>query len=174
MKNANLNERSNTARKRIKKNTLIISILVFIFISILAFVMSVKQVSTAFQNKFNRMMLSMNRQGVYTETFDNISNYACYMMKGYDDEPNYPVAVGLYSLKGDLIHTSGSTIDIETKEIIRTVNIDSYMTDEILNDIKKYLHHNNWNELRISNFKYTLDSLDMLLLFEMLNINIHL
>ena len=76
---------------------------------------------------------------------------------GYYDEGEYPVAVGFYSLDGELKYQSGSMIDINPDGKWITLNIDKYMTEEVTREVKKFLNHKNKNELRLSNFKYYKD-----------------
>ena len=147
-------KRIKDAKKTITRNAVIISILVFIFITALTFIMSVKQVSATFQNKFNQTMLTLESwHDVSTAKFDDIATTAGHMMR-VDEKHAYPIIAGFYSLDGELKYTSGSIIDIEMDERIHSINIDKYLTENVIKEAQKFFNHSNRNELRLSDFKY--------------------
>lgn len=170
MKNNNLSESAKAIKKRITRNAFVIGILVFVFITVLTFTMSVKQASTAFQNKFNQTMWAIRSWDTSSSTFDEMTQ-SFGMMMGYYDEGEYPVALGFYSLDGELKYTSGSVIDLNADGKFITISIDKYMTEDVVREVEKFLDHKNKNELRLSNCKYYLDKEEIIpteLTFEIL------
>lgn len=171
MKNNNLRENAKAIKKRITRNAIVIGFLVFVFITALTFTMSAKQVASAFQSKFNQAMWAIRSWDAAFTSFDETA-MSFGMMMGYYDEGEYPVALGFYSLDGELKYTSGSVIDVNTNDgRFTTLNIDKYMTEEIQREVKKFLDHKNKNELRLSNFKYYKDGEEIIpveLTFEIL------
>lgn len=170
MKNNNLSESAKAIKKRITRNAFVIGILVFVFITVLTFTMSVKQASTAFQNKFNQTMWAIRSWDASSATFDEMTQ-SFGMMMGYYDEGEYPVALGFYSLDGELKYTSGSVIDLNADGKFITISIDKYMTEDVVREVEKFLDHKNKNELRLSNCKYYLDKEEIIpteLTFEIL------
>lgn len=154
MKNNNLRENAKSIKKRITRNAVIIGVLVFVFITALTFTMSVKQVSSAFQSKFNQALWAIRSwEASFTSVDETAMSFG--MLMGYYDEGEYPVALGFYSLDGELKYTSGSVIDVNTNDgRFHTLNIDKYMTEDVAREVRKFLNHKNKNELRLSNFKY--------------------
>lgn len=160
MKNNNLSENAKAIKKRITRNAVIIGILVFVFITALTFTMSVKQATSAFQNKFNQAMWAIRSWDASFTSFDGTAMsfeetaMSFGMMMGYYDEDEYPVALGFYSLDGELKYKSGSMIYIKPDGTWITLNIDKYMTEEVQREVQRFLNHKNKTELRLSNFKY--------------------
>ena len=155
-KNTSLSENALLIKKRITRNTIIISILVMILVSILSFIMSVEQVSATFADRFNIL-------NTYLDSWDNLDRTSFEELdlslsyspwSGYSDDRKDPVVIAFYSKDGELKNISGSVMDIDDVEGVITIDMDPYLTPDIMVELKKFMQHKKWSELNISNCKY--------------------